>query len=158
MASLGPVGALDEHVRLERADDLVRRVFVEDHHGVDRLEREQHLGALGLRRDRTPRALVRAHGSIRVDADDERVAEAPGLLEIADMPGMQQIEHAVGEDDRLSGRAQGRDTLLRRGEAVAHDAALDLRRLELNAERERPPVRRADRCRRRASRDFTRKV
>ena len=36
---LAPVGAFDEDVGLQRRDDLVRRVFVEDHHRIDRRER-----------------------------------------------------------------------------------------------------------------------
>ena len=52
---LGPVGALDEHVRLKRRDQIVRRVLVEDDDGVDAGERREDFGAFGFRRDRTAR-------------------------------------------------------------------------------------------------------
>ena len=38
---LGPVGAFDEHVRLERGDQVVRRLLVEDDDGVDAGERRE---------------------------------------------------------------------------------------------------------------------
>ena len=77
---------------------------------VDARERRENFGALGLRRDRPARSLVGAHRSIGVDADDQRVAERPRLLQIADMAGVQQIEDAVGEHDR-SCRPQPRSAL-----------------------------------------------
>ena len=91
-------------------DDLVRRVFVEDHDGVDARERREHFGALGLAIDRPIRALLeRARRSIGVDGDDQRIAQAPRLAQIAHVAGMQEIEHAVGEDDLLAaGPAAGR--------------------------------------------------
>ena len=85
-----------------------RRLVVEDRDGVDAGERREDLGALGLRRDGPGRALVRAHGSIGVDADDERVARARARLQVANVAGMQQIEDAVREDDRLACPARGR--------------------------------------------------
>ena len=42
----GPVGAFDEHVRLDALDDLGRRLFVENHDGVDARQRGQDLRAL----------------------------------------------------------------------------------------------------------------
>ena len=35
--------------------------------------------------------------------DDERVAERAGGLEVADVPGVEQVVHAVGEDDDFAG-------------------------------------------------------
>ena len=45
----GPVGAFDEHIRLQRGDDLVRRVLVEDHHRIDARQRREDFGALRAR-------------------------------------------------------------------------------------------------------------
>ena len=66
----GPVGALDEDVRLEGRDDLRRRVLVEDDDRVDRRQRGEDFGALRLRRDRPRRALVPAHRRVGVEADE----------------------------------------------------------------------------------------
>ncbi len=53
----GPVGALHEDVRLDRGDDGVRIVLVEDDDGIDDGERRQDLGAFLLGVDRARRAL-----------------------------------------------------------------------------------------------------
>ncbi len=106
MASARPVGALHEDVRLQRPDHGVRRVLVEYDDAVHACERGQDLGALGLRRNRPIRALDGAHRPIGVDSDEQRVAKSPRLLEVAKMPHVKQIEHAVGEDDGLAGGAR----------------------------------------------------
>ncbi len=48
------------------------------------------------------------HRSIRVHGDDQRVTLAAGVLQVAHVARMQQIEHAVGEDD---GQAAGAEPL-----------------------------------------------
>ena len=40
---LGVVAALHEHVGTQRRDQLERRVLLEDDHGIDRLERGEHV-------------------------------------------------------------------------------------------------------------------
>ncbi len=104
-----PVGALDEHVGLQCRDDLAGRVLVENDRRVDARERGEDLGAFVLGRDRPPLALVRAHRSIGVDADDERVTEGACLPQVADVAGMEEIEDAVGEDHGTAGRAHAPD-------------------------------------------------
>ena len=44
--------------------------------------------------------------SIGVHTNDQRVAFAPGVLKVANVSRVQQIEHAVGEHDRLAIVAQ----------------------------------------------------
>ena len=46
---LGPVGAFDEHVRLEHGDEIVGRFLVEDHDTVDTRECLDQLGTLRFR-------------------------------------------------------------------------------------------------------------
>ncbi len=43
-----------------------------------------------------------AHAGVAIHADDERVAEIAGLLEAANVAGMQHVEAAVGENDAAS--------------------------------------------------------
>ena len=62
-----------------------------------------------LGRDRPRRSLVRTDRAIRVHADDQRVAKAARLLQIAQVADVQQIEDTVGEDDRLPRRPQALD-------------------------------------------------
>ena len=100
MASSRPVGALDQHVGLKRRDDVVRRVLVEDDDARRRAASAARISARSASGVIGPiRTLVRPHRSIRVDADDERVAEAARVLQVANVPGMQEVEDAVGEDD-----------------------------------------------------------
>ena len=44
-----------------------------------------------------------------VSPDKERVAQSAGLLQVAKMADVQQVEDAVGEHDRFSGGAQALD-------------------------------------------------
>ena len=102
-----PVGALHEDVRLDRADNLVRSVFVKDHHCIDRCERCEDLGAFVFRMDRAIGRLVeRLDRSIAVDADDQQIAERPRVAKVANVARMEDVEHAIREhDDRPRRRA-----------------------------------------------------
>jgi len=93
------VAALDEDVRVQRTNDRERRVFGEDDHGVDALERREHVRAIGLGADRASRAFETPHGVVAIEADDERVGRGARGHEQIDVPAVQQIEHAVGERD-----------------------------------------------------------
>ena len=61
------------------------------------------LGPLGLGQHRTGGPLVGPHRAVGVDGDDEHVALGPRRREVVDVPGMHEVEHAVGEDDDLAG-------------------------------------------------------
>ena len=100
---VGPVGALHEHVGLQVSYDVVRSLLVENGHGIDTFERRKNLGALMFGCDGAVSALVRANRSVGVDRDDECIPERTGLLQIAHMAGMQEIEYTVGEDHTMPG-------------------------------------------------------
>jgi hypothetical protein len=95
----GPVAAFDQHIRKETRDDLARRGLIKDYYRIDAFERGENFGSLALRQDRTPGAFQLADTGIAVEADDEGVAKSTSLLKAADVPGMQQIEAAIGEDN-----------------------------------------------------------
>ena len=97
-----PVGAFDEHIRLQPADDLLRVVFVEHHDRVHTRERRQDFGSFALGIDRTRRSLDGAHRSIRIDRDDQRITFAPRVLQVTNMARVEKVEHAVGEHDFLA--------------------------------------------------------
>src|SRR5581483_5280281 len=65
---------------------------------------------LGRREDRAPGALQPPYRGVVVEADHEHVTQGPRRCEIADVPGMEEVEAAVREDDPRPGGA-------RRGEA-----------------------------------------
>ena len=95
-----PVGALHQHVRLNARMMSAGVSSSKIDHGVDAVERREHLGALVLRVDRPAGPLLRRTDASALRPTISSVAERAGVLEIAHVPGMQQIEHAVGEDDR----------------------------------------------------------
>jgi hypothetical protein len=101
-----PIGALDEHVGLQPADDLLRRVFVEHNHGVNACETGQHFRPFVLRIERSIRPFDGAHRPVGIHTDDERVSFATCILKISHVTWMQEIEHAVGEDHFPAGVAQ----------------------------------------------------
>ncbi len=101
----GPVGALDENVRLHAPDDVGRCVFGEDRDRVDAGQRFEHLGALRFRIDRARRTLVAAHRRVGIEANDQHVAVAPGGLQVTDVARMQDVKDAVSEDDAPAGGA-----------------------------------------------------
>ena len=46
-----------------------------------------------------------ADGGIGIEAEDQQIPEAPGLLQILDMADMEEIETAIGKDDAAPGTA-----------------------------------------------------
>ena len=79
-----------------------RIVLLEDDHRIHARERGENFGSLVLRRDRPQRPLDGADRSIRIDAHDERIAFAACRLEVPDVAGVQEVEHAVGEHDLVA--------------------------------------------------------
>ena len=100
-AVAGVVGAFDQDVGRERLDQLERRVLVEQHDAVHRGEAGEHPGrAACSSATGRPAPLPRRRTDASVlTPDDQGVALAPGGLEQLDVAGVQQVEHAVGEDD-----------------------------------------------------------
>ena len=106
---LRPVGTLDQNVGLTGANDLGRCVLVEDDDGVHALQCRQHFSSFCFRVDRPIRSLVPSHRRIRVQADDKHVAQRAGLLEIAKVTGVEQIEDAIGKNDNGAGGTPATD-------------------------------------------------
>ena len=106
----GPVCALDENIRLKSLDDLAGCPPGKSRPPRPRPVRPA-LRRVRLGRDRSRRALVAPHRGVGVHPHYQRVAERAGSFEISNVPGVEQIENAVGEDDRLSRAAQLSDEL-----------------------------------------------
>jgi len=56
---------------------------------------------LRLHGDRTIRSLDLSHRTIGVQTDEKRIAKAACVLQVSQVTDMEQIEDAVGEDDRF---------------------------------------------------------
>ena len=67
----------------------------------------QDFGTLFLGNDGSQFAFDGAHGSIRIEPHHQQVSGPACGREVADMPHVQQVETAVGENDLLSGPPAG---------------------------------------------------
>lgn len=98
-----PIPAFDQHIRQNLGDQTTGIRLIEEDDIIDAGQRRKHFSALLLRHDRPVRSLVQAsHRLIGIDTDDEKIAEAPGGLQITSMADMHQIETAVGKDDTVA--------------------------------------------------------
>ena len=93
------VAAFHENVGTQQCDELVRRVLIEHHDGVDRLERRENVAAFGRIPNRTLGAFESSHRFVAVDAHDESLPVPSRTEQDIDMPGMQEIEDTVREDE-----------------------------------------------------------
>jgi hypothetical protein len=94
-----PIAALYKHIRKQTRDNFAWGRLIENHHSINAFQRCKNFRSLAFRQDRASGAFQLADARITVEADDQRVTETARLLEAADVPGMQQIETAVGEDN-----------------------------------------------------------
>jgi len=96
---LGPVvSSLGDDIRLHALDKPQRRVFVENVHGIDAAQREQHPLAVFLAVDRSGATLEPTHRGIAVQTDDEVLPQRARLFKVGDMADVQDVETPVGED------------------------------------------------------------
>ena len=119
------VGAFDEYVWLERADQLQRRILIEHDNAVHARERGQHTRAFDRRDERAIGPLVEsAHRGIAVHAHDERAAQGARLLEQRHMPDVKQIENPIGEYDGTGLGSAPTDRIFQRADAQSGSVAL----------------------------------
>ena len=91
------IAAFDDHVGLELPDEVERRVLGENYDEIHALERRDHVRAFGVGTDWASRTLEAPHRLIAVDPDDESVGALARGSEDVDVPGMEQVENAIGE-------------------------------------------------------------
>ena len=96
---MGPIGALDEHIGKEGSDQFARGILFEKSYGIDRGKGLSEFGALGLRDERAGRPFHATNAGIGIQGEDQDVSEGAGLLQEADMAGVQEIVAAVGENN-----------------------------------------------------------
>ena len=110
---------LGEIVGLDDANVLDRLGILVDDDVVDHLESGQIHRAQILRHVRPVRSLRDV--MVRRDARDQEVGFAPGVQQMADMAGMDHVEHAVAHDHALLARTRADDVaqFFRRFDLVA---------------------------------------
>lgn len=103
----GVVAAFGVDVGLDLFDEAGDAGFFEDDDGVDAAEGGDDFGAIEFGVDGAVGAFEGADGGVGIDGDDEGVSEGAGLLEVADVAGVQKVEAAVGEDEVFALAFQG---------------------------------------------------
>jgi len=91
------IAAFDDYVGLQMSDKIERSVLGENYDEVHALERRENVCTLGVGAHRTRRTLESAHRLVAIEADDERIGAGARGSEDVDVPGMKQVEYAVGE-------------------------------------------------------------
>jgi len=96
-----PVAAFHQHFRPAGGDQRGGGVFVEPGDGVDRLERGDQREAIRERIHGSPRPLAKApRRGIPVQRHQQARAQRARARQIGGMAAMQDVEHAVGENQR----------------------------------------------------------
>jgi hypothetical protein len=94
-----PIGAFDQDVGEDLADELAGRIFVKEGDGVDGSEGQDHGGAFAFGDYGAGRTFHAPYTGVRIQGKDQDVAEAARLFEETNVAGMEQVIAAVGEDD-----------------------------------------------------------
>jgi len=97
-----PVATLDQYVRDQSGDNLLRRLLGEGSQVIDGPDGFEDFPSLGQRKNRPRRPLELADGSVIVERHNEDIAVLLGLLEEPDMAGVNQVKAAVGENHFLA--------------------------------------------------------
>ena len=93
------VASFHEDVGFECFDQGDGRGVVEEDDGVDACEAGQEAGAVVFTDDGSGRSLEAADRGIRVEADDEEVAQSFSAFQTGEVSGVEDVEASVGEDD-----------------------------------------------------------
>ena len=99
------IAALHQNVGKQLRDQLTRRVLAEKRDPIDAREAGEHVRAALFVVQWSLRSFQPTHGSVRIERDDEHVAERARREEILHVSRMQDIENAVGEYDAFTARA-----------------------------------------------------
>ena len=92
----------DQHIRSQRPQQIVRRVFVENEDVVHRRHRREHGGAIAFGDDRSRRSFQTLHASIAVHRDDQDISHRFGLFQVRHVTDVQQVEATVGQHNPLA--------------------------------------------------------
>jgi hypothetical protein len=91
------VPTFGENVWLDGPDKFKGRVLLKPYYSVDASEAQQNHGSSPLILEGATRPFQAGNTGITVEAHHKRIADCFHILQVFDMPGMQQIEAAIGE-------------------------------------------------------------
>lgn len=95
------IAAFHVDIRSDCGEKPVRAFLAEDDHRIHAAQRRDNGSALAFWHQRSLRTFELSAGSVRVEADNEEVANLPGALQVADVAKMEKVEAAIGGDDAL---------------------------------------------------------
>ena len=105
--AIGILGAFAVNVRAKPRECRDRGRFVEDGYVIDHFERREHFGAIRLIDDGAGIAFEGADAGVAVDADYEDVTQSLRIAEAANVADVQEVEAAVGPNDRFASLEPG---------------------------------------------------
>ena len=95
-----PIAAFHEHVRSNLCDQSSGVRLIEEHDIIHAGQRGKHFGALLLRDDRSVGRLIQTtHGTVRIDAYNEDIAEVPCGLQVTRVADVHYIKTTVSKDN-----------------------------------------------------------
>jgi hypothetical protein len=99
-----PIRALYQHIRQNSRDQFPWRFFIKKHHRIHSVKAGGQRCPRLLVEKGTRRAFQFLNAPVRIQSEDQAIAERSGTLEKAHMAGMQNVITAVREYNAFSGR------------------------------------------------------
>ena len=93
------VSALHDHIGTKKLNEIERRVVRKNYNEIDAFEAGHDIASFSVRAYWAIWAFQSPYGLIAVDSDDQCIGGLSGRRENVDVPGMEKVEHAVGECD-----------------------------------------------------------
>jgi hypothetical protein len=97
-----PIRSLQEDIGKKFGDQLPGGILIKQSNGIDRLESPGQLRALDLRDQRTGEPLGAPNAGVRIQRQNQPVAQRSGLFQEPDVSRMEQVIAPVGENDDLA--------------------------------------------------------
>src|SRR5882724_1487489 len=98
----GVVSALGMNIRLDGEQQFRNGWFIKNRDEIDGFQRRHDFGALVLRQEGAAFSLQSACLLIRINCNNQDVPQSLGCFQVADMPGVQDVEAPVGKNDPLA--------------------------------------------------------
>ena len=92
------ITSLDIYGGPQLAQEAHRRILVKDDDRINGFESSEYSGSIFFGDNGTQGSFEPVDRGVRVEAHDERVSQSARRPKVGDMPGMEEIEAAVGED------------------------------------------------------------
>ena len=103
---MGVIAAFNVNVRAQDTEEAIGSGVVEDDGGVRASEGGHEASAFGGGQEWAALTFQSPRRVVAVDSDEQRIAEGAGFLKIIEMADVQEIEHAVCENEAFVLRAQ----------------------------------------------------